>query len=144
MAIACNVKCSLDRTVCCWVCDSRKGCPYVVCGVGVHDIAGCCHARLDPSAKDIDELARAALVLWGKDAQINMASEEAAELIVVLNHFRRGRSTAEDVMGEIADMEILLTELKEIFIHDDIYTKVINSKLEKLASHIDKALSNKK
>ena len=48
----------------------------------------------------------AALSKWGHSSQINMAVEEAAELIQAIQHHRRGRCTNEDVAGEIANMTI--------------------------------------
>ena len=56
-----------------------------------------------------------ALTKWGPDAQINMAIEEAGELIVVLQHFKRNRATPTDVCSEIADIEIMAQQLRYIF-----------------------------
>ena len=47
---------------------------------------------------------RAALDVWGKEHQIDIAIEEMAELIVALSHHRRGRATADDVADEVVDV----------------------------------------
>ena len=53
---------------------------------------------------------------YGLDAQINQSMEEMAELIQALNKFRRSNGTKplilNDVIEEIADVEIMLDQLK--------------------------------
>ena len=61
-----------------------------------------------------------ALNQWGMDSQINMAIEEMAELISVLQHYRRKKTwghlaTVEDIADEIADVEIMMEQLKFMF-----------------------------
>ena len=51
-----------------------------------------------------------AVARWGPDAQIDMAEEEAAELIVSLSHNRRGRNDPRDVVNECAD--VIITALQ--------------------------------
>ena len=57
---------------------------------------------------------------WGADSQINMAIEEMAELISALQHYRRNPewkhvATFDEVTDEIADVEIMMEQLKYIF-----------------------------
>lgn len=57
---------------------------------------------------------------WGMDAQVNMAVEEMAELISALQHYRRLRqwghsATVEDIADEVADVEIMMEQLKFMF-----------------------------
>jgi len=47
--------------------------------------------------------------------QISMMVEECAELIVELQHFRRGRGSGLAVCGEIADVEIMCAQMRVIF-----------------------------
>lgn len=54
-----------------------------------------------------------AIEAWGVENQINLAQEECAELIVALSHNWRGREA--NVVEEIADVQILLDQLKCIF-----------------------------
>lgn len=56
-----------------------------------------------------------ALERWGKVSQIRQAQEEVAELFVALNHYRRGRGNEDEVLEEIAGVEILLNQLKLFF-----------------------------
>jgi len=65
---------------------------------------------------------------WGIDSQIDMAIEECAELIVELQHARRKRSSVTKICGEIADVEIMCSQMRVIF--DS--TKVDNIKALKL------------
>ena len=52
---------------------------------------------------------------WGRPAQVAMAIEECAELIVALSNWKRGRGTALEVCTEIADVEIMCRQMREIF-----------------------------
>jgi len=69
-----------------------------------------------------------AIKKWGIDSQIDMAIEECAELIVELQHARRKRSSVTKICGEIADVEIMCSQMRVIF--DS--TKVDNIKALKL------------
>jgi hypothetical protein len=58
-----------------------------------------------------------AIELWGEEAQIKMAIEECAELIVKLaklGRFKNG-SQIHEVAEEIADVEIMMSQLRLIF-----------------------------
>lgn len=73
------------------------------------------------------------LAQWGFDAQVNMAIEEMAELISALQHYRRQEtwghhSTKEDVIDEIADVEIMMEQLKFMFEVDSLYLFQIKEK----------------
>jgi NTP pyrophosphatase (non-canonical NTP hydrolase) len=69
-----------------------------------------------------------ALKKWGVEAQIRQATEEAAELIVVLNHNWRGRADADLVAAEIADVQIMMEQMAEVFGTE----KVVLARREKL------------
>jgi NTP pyrophosphatase (non-canonical NTP hydrolase) len=56
-----------------------------------------------------------ALEKFGNDNQIFQLFEEMGELTVAINGYRRGRCTLEDVKEEIADVEIMLEQMKIIF-----------------------------
>lgn len=51
---------------------------------------------------------------FGVDNQTNQAIEELAELIVAINHWRRGRVGNDAVIEEIADCYIMLRQLTYI------------------------------
>ena len=60
---------------------------------------------------------RKAIDVWGITAQVDMAIEECAELIKALQKRKRaeGTGTIDDVLEEMADVEIMLEQLKVIF-----------------------------
>lgn len=64
-----------------------------------------------------------------------MAQEECGELIVAISHYQRARGTINDLIEEIADVEIMLGQLKIIFNKYDILEKK-NEKLLKLESNL--------
>lgn len=66
------------------------------------------------------EVFKKALDTWGKDVQLNMLQEECAELIAAVNHLRRGRATEAEVCAEIADVQIMLDQMKLVFSSEDI------------------------
>lgn len=55
----------------------------------------------------------AAIVRYGVKAQTDVAIEEMAELMQALIHHRRGRPS--NITEEIADVEIMLDQLKRIY-----------------------------
>ena len=64
-----------------------------------------------------EKIYRKALSLWGKEAQIDIAIEEMAELIKELSKFKRGTGTDSSILEEIADVHIMLGQLLLIFNH---------------------------
>ncbi len=64
------------------------------------------------------QLMKKAIEKWGPTSQINMMVEEAAELIVAINHFRRGRTSHKNVQKEMADCQIMLEQMITIFGED--------------------------
>lgn len=63
---------------------------------------------------EFDRIFSAAIELYGKDAQIHLAKEECAELIVELSHYQRGKNSKQRVIEEIADVAIMLDQLATI------------------------------
>lgn len=66
---------------------------------------------------DPESIYRDALDLWGFDAQVKMAIEEMAELIVKLAKVDRNSNgcSMDDVCEEIADVEIMMEQMRLIF-----------------------------
>ena len=92
--------------------------------------------------KDKIEIYKETLKQWGMDAQINMAIEEMAELISALQHLRRQESwghqaTLSEVTEEIADVEIMMEQLKYMF---DINSLAIFEIKEKKLNRLKKLL----
>lgn len=62
-----------------------------------------------------EEIARLAVSTWGHTAQIDMIIEECSELILALQHFKRGRNTADEVASELADVSIMVAQGRIMF-----------------------------
>lgn len=65
------------------------------------------------------EIIKQAIKHYGVKAQVGIAQEELAELIQALSKFIRGKADYENIAEEIADVEICLAQLKEIFANED-------------------------
>jgi hypothetical protein len=63
------------------------------------------------------------------DAQVNMAIEECAELIVELQHGRRGRDS--DVPSEVADVIIMMYQMRVMFGAESVDERIAE-KLDRL------------
>lgn len=60
-----------------------------------------------------NQLYAKALLKWGLDLQLDMAQEEAAELIMAINKLRRSKYRRKSyVAEEIADVSILIEQIK--------------------------------
>jgi hypothetical protein len=85
------------------------------------------------------ELYKRAIKLWGKTAQIDMAIEEMAELTQALCKIKRKtqpKGIIYNLFEEIADVEIMLEQLKIIFNCEDIVLEYKDQKLERLEKRI--------
>ena len=91
---------------------------------------------------NFQETCQKAVSLWGSQAQLDMAIEEASELIKAICKLKRSGASLEAVSAvaeEIADVEIMIEQLKIMFYcHDDVddWEKY---KLERLSERIEEA-----
>lgn len=58
------------------------------------------------------EATSVAIIKWGIDKQVDILTEECAELIQALSHFKRGRCKLQHVAEEIADVELTMGSVK--------------------------------
>lgn len=79
-----------------------------------------------------EELYRKALDKWGESAQILLAIEEMGELIQVLSKSLNGRRRMPDIRIEIADVQIMIEQLRLIFGGDPI-DEIVEVRLERLS-----------
>lgn len=86
---------------------------------------------------------KSALATFGRWPQTDMCIEEMAELTVELEHDKRGRSTREAVVEEIADVLIMCCQMALVYGEDDVLD-VIYAKLERLEHRIEKAKEEKR
>lgn len=82
-------------------------------------------------------LYRRALDIWGPQLQIDVAIEECAELIVVLQQYRRVRRTDIDVAEEIADVTIMCQQLRLIYGPERV-DRAVAAKLQRLEERLKK------
>jgi len=68
---------------------------------------------------------------FGREHQINKAVEELVELATVLIHYRDSKATIEEVASEIADVEIVVEQMR-LLLSPDILMKAKMQKLERL------------
>ena len=91
---------------------------------------------------NINSIYKKAIKLWGIDSQMMMAVEEASELIKAICKLRRTGVTAEvvnDLAEEMADMEIMLDQLKIMFCLTEGVKEWKNHKVERLSQTIKEA-----
>lgn len=67
----------------------------------------------------MDEIYQQAIAKYGKEAQLKMVIEEMAELTQAICKSFRGANNHENIVEEIADVEIMLAQLKIIYEIDE-------------------------
>ena len=82
-----------------------------------------------------DLIYQEALDKWGHASQLDMLVEECAELIASVNRLRRGRTRTDAVIEELADVEILLGQMRLIFDPAEI-DKIKRKKLTRLVERV--------
>jgi len=70
-----------------------------------------------------------AIAKWGRTSQIDMLQEECAELIVAINKYKRNNvGTIEAVLEEIADVEIMIDQIKVLLEVNELRVDVFKEK----------------
>ncbi len=62
-----------------------------------------------------EDVYQEAIETWGKDVQVQIAIEEVNELGAELSRHLRGRGDSAAICEEIADVEIMLEQLRLVF-----------------------------
>lgn len=83
-----------------------------------------------------DEFFRECLDVYGVWPQLRQAQEEAAELILAINHFDRGKCDERTMMKEVIDNLIMLKQI--IILFPDLYEECVDEKFEKAKNYLDK------
>ena len=91
--------------------------------------------------EEIREICRAAIRAYGTRHQMKKAIEEMGELIAALMRFP-GRSTADDVITEIADVLITASQLALMFGESRV-TEEVKRKIERLRERAAEAEKQK-
>lgn len=90
---------------------------------------------------DTPDTLKNAVDVFGEQPQLIMAMEEMAELIQAISKYIRGKSNEENIAEEIADVEIMLAQLRYIFNNSskvDFYCTHKINKLQDLIAKKDK------
>lgn len=83
------------------------------------------------------EVLQRALDTYGSWAQVMMVFEEMSELQKELCKYLRGRGSFEHIAEEIADVEIMLDQMKMLFYCADEVRDVRGRKVERLKERLD-------
>ncbi|MEG0306148.1 MAG: hypothetical protein RR612_11855 [Oscillospiraceae bacterium] len=79
------------------------------------------------------ELLQKAISTYGTNSQLDMAVEEMSELTKEICKRKKGKENRAEILEEIADVKIMLEQLKIIFcISDDDIERMVTSKLDRL------------
>ena len=80
---------------------------------------------------------RRAIAKYGRASRLNLAIEEMSELTKELCKRNRGESRLDDIAEEMADVEIMLEQLKLLFDNAALVNTFKNAKLCRLADLIE-------
>ena len=78
-----------------------------------------------------------ALDKWGADAQILMFIEESAEATEAILYNRRGKVHVDNVIEELADLQIMLHQMRALYDYDGKFLGIYNQKLQRLRDLIE-------
>lgn len=88
--------------------------------------------------EDIAVLATQALEHFGNTAQICQTMEECAELIVALNKsLRDPENTFKNVLEELADVTIMVEQMKQLYDVDLEFDDILKEKMNKLRNYLE-------
>ena len=81
-------------------------------------------------------LLKKAIEKYGTEAQIFQCVEELNELATELMHHRRDKTTVDEICSEIADVEIMILQMRLIF-GDELVDKYMDIKLKRLEKRLN-------
>lgn len=83
------------------------------------------------------EVLKKAIDSLGNEFQMNIAIEELSELIKEICKYFRYGDNEDKIAEEMADVEIMLYQLKMIFNNNDLVNKVKDQKIERLKNKLN-------
>lgn len=87
---------------------------------------------------EFDNVIEKAIATYGKESQVNIAIEEMAELTKELCKDKRGFENRDSIIEEIADVHIMLRQLRSIFKISDVeIERVVNKKIKRLEERLE-------
>ncbi len=82
------------------------------------------------------EVYRRAIEKYGEEAQLWMVIEEMSELAKEICKHQRGKRCPVDIADEIADVQIMLEQATMIFGVDDLVSRHMDAKIERLKARV--------
>ncbi len=89
-------------------------------------------------------ICKKAVEVFGKDTQILMYFEEAGELAQAISKYKRGFKNKANIAEEIADVEIMLEQLKHIYQCHHSVEQIKQQKVMRLNGRIEQRLRKQK
>ena len=86
------------------------------------------------------EILKKALQVYGVVSQINMVFEEMSELQKKLCKYLRGRDNQSEIAEKIADVEIMLAQMKLLFGFSELVDSYRKKKIDRLRRRIEQDL----
>ncbi len=83
----------------------------------------------------VSETLETALATYGIQIQLRQLQEECGELITSVNHLFRGRIEPVELLNELADVEIMIKQIK-LFYDNGQYERVFDRKINNLAERL--------
>lgn len=92
--------------------------------------------------KDKKDLMALSIKTFGEQSQFDQLHEEVGELMVALNHYKRGRVNLTKVIEEIVDVEQCLDTIKTLLqIDPEEYNTIENQQWNKMKKQIEERLT---
>lgn len=86
---------------------------------------------------DLERISYECIKKWGPELQLLIVIEELSELIKAIIKKERAIGSVDDVIKEIADVEIMLIQLKTVYGISDISVEdAIKAKIERLQRYM--------
>jgi hypothetical protein len=83
-----------------------------------------------------EEMFKEFMDAWGLDAQLNMAQEEAGELVVAVGQWKRGRVEEWNVIEEAVDTFFMALELRSL--NPEIFDQIFEFKKQRTLKRLAK------
>lgn len=90
------------------------------------------------------QICKEAVKVFGKEQQTMMFIEECGELFQAISKHRRGFGSKDNIIEEIADVEIMLEQLKYVYKCHREVNQMKNKKIIRLCSRLEEHTKKRK
>ena len=80
---------------------------------------------------------RRALYKFGAKAQVLMFIEESAEAVEAILHHNRGKTDVNHVIEELADLQIMIHQMRDFYDDDQRFIEIYTQKLQRLEGMLE-------